>query len=80
MIPEVGSLLNSRVEWTVILNAITKDNNKILVDNINKNVKFNRLERSMEEVVSKFKSVVEAEKRNVGPQKNDPWQKKKIPP
>ena len=70
--PEVESLLNYRVEWTVILNDITQKKNKVLRDEINKTVKLNMLERSMEEAVSTFQSVVEAEQRNVGPQKKQP--------
>ena len=72
---DVANLLNSRVECTVILNDITQDKNKVLGDEINKTVKFQRLERSMEEAVSKLHSVVEVEQQNGGPQKNDPWQK-----
>ena len=41
--PEVTSLLNSCVEWTLILNDITKDNNKVLEEKSNKNSKFHRL-------------------------------------
>ena len=41
--PEVISLLNSHVERTVILNDITQDNNKVLGDESNKTVKFQRL-------------------------------------
>ena len=41
--PEVASLLNVRVKRTVILNDITQDNNKVLEDKSNKNVKFHRL-------------------------------------
>ena len=33
--PEVASLLNSSVEWTVILNDITHYNNKVLGDENN---------------------------------------------
>ena len=66
--PEVASLLNSRVEQTVILNDITQDKNKVIVDDSNKTVKSHRLERSMEEDVSTFQSVVEVEQQNCGPQ------------
>ena len=72
MFPEVASLLNYRVERTLILNDITHDNNKVLRDKSNKTVKFHRLERSMEESVSTFQSVVEAEKQNGGPQQKLP--------
>ena len=58
--PEVASLLNSRVEQTVILNEITQYNNKVLVYYINKTVKFHRMERIMEEAVSTFQSAVDA--------------------
>ena len=44
---EVTSLLNYRVERTVILNDITKDNNKVPGDKINETVKIHRLERIM---------------------------------
>ena len=54
-------LLNSRVEWTMILNYITQDNNKVLGDESNETVKFHRLESITEEYVSTFQSVVEAE-------------------
>ena len=45
--PEFSSLLNSRVERTVILSYINQDNNKVLGDKSNKTVKLHRLERSM---------------------------------
>ena len=67
--PEVASLLNYHVEWTVILNYITKYNNKVLVDESNKTVKFLRIEMSMEEAVSKFQSLVVADQQNGGPHK-----------
>ena len=67
--PEVKILLNYHVEWTVILNDITQDNTKVLGDERNKTLKLNRMERSTEEAVSPFKSVVEAEQRNGGPKK-----------
>ena len=69
---EVTSLLNYCVERTVILNDITQDNNKVLGDKRKKTVKFHRLERRMEEAVSTFQSVVEAEHRNGGPQQEQP--------
>ena len=53
----------------MILNGSTQDNNKVLRYESNENVKFHRLERSMEEAVSTFESVVEAEQQNGGPQK-----------
>ena len=64
MFPEVASLINSCVERTVILNDITQENNKVLGDKSNKTVKLLRMERSMEEAVSTFQSVVETEQRN----------------
>ena len=69
MFPEVASLLNYRVERTVIVNVITKDNNKLLGDKSNKTAKFHSVERIMEETVSTFQNVVEAEQQNGGPQK-----------
>ena len=66
---EVASLLNYRVERTVIINDITQDNNKVLGDESNKTVKFQRLKRSMEEAVSTFQSVVDEERLNRKPQK-----------
>ena len=72
MFPEVGSLLNSSVEWSVILKDITEDNNKVLGDKRNETVKFHIMERSMEEAVSIFHIVVEVEQRNDGPQKKQP--------
>ena len=56
--PEVLSLLHSRVEHTFILNYITQDKNKVLVDNSNETVKFHKLESIMEEDVPTFQSVV----------------------
>ena len=70
--PEMASLLNSCVERTVILNDITQDNNKVLGDDINKTVKFHMLERSMEESVSTFQSMVEVEQQNCVPQQKLP--------
>ena len=69
---EVASLLNYFVERTVILNDITQENNKVLGEESNKNVKLHRLERSMEGAVSTFQSVVEAGQRKGGPQKKRP--------
>ena len=69
MFPELASLLNYCVECTLILNYITQDNNKVLRDKRNKTVNFHRLERSMEEYVSTFQSVVDMEQQNGGPQK-----------
>ena len=64
----------------MILNSITQEKNKVLGDKINKNVKFHRLERSMEEAVSTFQSVVEAEQGNGGPQEKQPRAERKNPP
>ena len=58
---EVAILLNFRVEQAVILNYITQDNNTVLGYESNKTVKFHGLDRSMEEAVSTFQSVVESE-------------------
>ena len=79
MFPEGTSLLNYRVERTVILNDITQDNNKVLEDDSNKTVKFHRLERRMEEAVSIFQSVVEAEQKYGGPHQKRPQAENKIP-
>ena len=57
----------------VIINDITKDNSKVLGDESKKTVKFHRLDRSMDESVSTFKSKVEVKQSNCGP-------KKKLPP
>ena len=70
--PEVSSLINYCVEHTLILNDITQNKNKVLEDESNKTVKFYRLERSMEEAVSTFQSVVEAEQRNDIPHQKRP--------
>ena len=70
--PEVERLLNSRVEYTVILNDITQDNNKVLGEESNKTFKFCRLERIMEEAVSTFQIVFEAGQLNGGPHKKLP--------
>ena len=43
MFPEVASLLNYRVERTVIVNGITQDNSKLLGDKSKKTVKFHSL-------------------------------------
>ena len=56
----------------MILNDINQDNNKVLGDKSNETFKFHRLERIMEEAVSKFQSVIEAEQRNGGPQQKWP--------
>ena len=72
MFQEVASLLNSREEQTVIINGITQENNNVLVEKSNATVKFHKMDRSMEEAVSKFQSVVEAEKWNDGPQQKIP--------
>ena len=69
---EVKILLNSCVEQTVTLNDFTQEKNKVLGDESNKNTKFHRMERSMEEAVSTFMSVVEAEELNDRPQKKYP--------
>ena len=68
----MASLLNSRVEHTVIINDITQENNKLVEDKSNKTAKFHRLYRSMEEAVYTHQSVVEEEERNCGPQKKCP--------
>ena len=72
MFTEVTSLLNYRLERTVILNDMTQDKNKVLGDDRKKTVKLHRLERSTEESVYTFQSVVEAEQRNGGPQQKLP--------
>ena len=69
VLPEVASLLNSHVERTLILNETTQYNNKVLEDESNETVKFHRPEGRMEEYVSTFQSVIEAEQQNCGPQK-----------
>ena len=56
----------------MILNDITKDNNKVLYGESKKNTKFHRLERSTEEVVYILQSVVELEQQNGGHQKKLP--------
>ena len=56
----------------MILHNITKDNNKVLEYESNKNAKFHRMDRSMEEAVSTFQSAVEAEQLNGWPQKKVP--------
>ena len=69
---EVASLLNYCLERTVILNETTQDKNKVLGDKSNKTIKFHRMERSMEESVHTYQSVVEAEQQNCGPQQKIP--------
>ena len=54
VLPDVASLLNYRLEYTVILNEITQDNNKVQEDERNETVKFHRLKRSMEEAVAMY--------------------------
>ena len=56
----------------MILNEITKDKNKVLVDKSKKTAKLHSLEISMEEAMSTFQSVVEAEQQNCGPQQKLP--------
>ena len=77
---EVASLPNFRVERTVILNDITQDNNKVVGDERNDTVKFHRLERSTEEAVSKFQSMVEEEQQNGAPQQKRPLEENEKPP
>ena len=60
MFSELGILLNSHVEITVILNYIDQDKNKVLVDESKKTVQFHRLDSSMEESMSTFQLLVEA--------------------
>ena len=69
---ELAILLNYCVEWTVILNYIIQDNNKVVGGNSNKTFKFHRMESSMEEAVFTFQSVAEAEQQNGGPQQKRP--------
>ena len=59
VLPEVSSLLYYFVERTVTINDNNQDNNKVLYYKINKTFHFHRLERSMEEAVYTFHSVVE---------------------
>ena len=47
MILELASLLDSRVERTVILNEITKDKNKVPEDNMKESFEFHRMERGI---------------------------------
>ena len=54
----------------MILYETTKDKNKVPEDDSNGTLKFHRLEISIEEDVSIFQSVVEADQGNGGPQKN----------
>ena len=72
VLPEVASLPISCVELTVILNDINQGNNKVLEDRSNKTVKFHMLGRSMEEAISTFQIMVEAEQQNDGPQQKRP--------
>ena len=74
------SLLNSHLERTVIINDITQDNNKDLGYKSNETVKLHRLDRSMEEALSTFQSVVEAKQRNDGTQQKRTLAEKKTPP
>ena len=76
---DMTSLLNYLVEWTVILNETTQDKNKVLKDKRNETVKFHRLDRGMEEAVTTFQSVVEADQRNGGPQKKRPLEENENP-
>ena len=76
---DMTSLLNYRVEWTVILNETTQDKNKVLKDKRNETVKFHRLDRGIEEAVTTFQSVVEADQRNGGPQKKRPLEENENP-
>ena len=74
---EVASLQHYCVERTVTLNEITQENNKVLRDKSNEDVKFHRLESSKEEAVSTVKSVLEAEQRNGGTQQKNTGRKRK---
>ena len=56
----------------MILDDITQDNNKVLEEESKETVKIRKLERSMEEAVSIFQSVVEAEQLNGGTQQKWP--------
>ena len=64
----------------MILNDITQDNNKDLGYKSNETVKLHRLDRSMEEALSTFQSVVEAKQRNDGTQQKRTLAEKKTPP
>ena len=77
---EVARLLNYCVEWKVILNDITQDNNKVMGYKINETVKFHGLDRSIEESLSTFKSVVEIEQQNVEYQQKRPLAENENPP
>ena len=57
------------MELDSFVSIISQDNNKVLRDKRNKTINFHRLERSMEEYVSTFQSVVDMEQQNGGPQK-----------
>ena len=48
-------------------------------DDSNENIKFHRLERSMEEAQYKFQNVVKAEQQNCGPQKKGPLSENENP-
>ena len=54
----------------MILYETTKDKNKVPEDDSNGTLNFHRLESSIDEGVSTFQSVVEADQGNGGPQKN----------
>ena len=69
---ELETILYSHVEWTVILNGITQEKNKVLEGDINKTANFYKLERSMVEDMYTFKSEVEAEQQDVGPHQKHP--------
>ena len=60
------NLLKTHVEWKVIINDINQDINEVLEDKTNTNVKFHRTERSLEEVVVKFKILGSADKISGG--------------
>ena len=60
----------------MMINGITRDNNKVLGGERNENVKFYILDRSTEEAVYTFQSVVKAEQRNGGIKKNIPLEEK----
>ena len=56
----------------MIFNVITQDNKKVLEDKSNEAVKLHRLERSMQESMYTFQSVVEAEQPNDLPRQKHP--------
>ena len=72
-------LLYYHLQCTVILNGITQDNNRVLEEEINETVMFHRMERSIEESVSNFQSMIEAEKHNVGLQQKRPPEENENP-